>query len=124
MLKYPFLDYRLLRSREFPITKDKVFLAHAAVSPLPRRIVTVIEEYIKLASEKGQWNFIHGDTESQTRSYAAQILKACEDEITFVSSTSMGLSMVAEGLPWDRGDNVVVYGGGFSLEYIPLDETA
>ena len=31
-----------LRQHEFPVTKNKVFLAHAAVCPLPRRVADAI----------------------------------------------------------------------------------
>ena len=34
-----------LRRREFPVCEDKVFLAHAGVSPLPRRVAEAMKQY-------------------------------------------------------------------------------
>ena len=33
-----------LRRREFPVARDKIFLAHAGVCPLPRRVADAIAD--------------------------------------------------------------------------------
>ena len=33
-----------LRQREFPVTRDKIFLAHAGVCPLPQRVAAAVSE--------------------------------------------------------------------------------
>jgi len=47
------------------------------------------------------------------------MLGAQPDEIAFVSSTSMGLSMVASGLSWHMGDNIIVADGDFPSNIYP-----
>jgi cysteine desulfurase/selenocysteine lyase len=113
------LENNMARNREFPITAEKTFLAHAAASPLPRRVSTAIQDYVGRAASEGQWEFLHSQIERNTRRYAAALLGASEDEIAFVSSTSMGLSIVASGLPWREGDNVVVADGDFPSNIYP-----
>ena len=93
------LENNAARNWEFPITAEKTFLAHAAASPLPRRVSSAIQDYVGRAACEGQWEFLHSRMERDTRRYAAALLGASEDEIAFVSSTSMGLSIVASGLP-------------------------
>ena len=46
--------------------------------------------------------------ERETRAVAARIFGASVDEVTFVRSTSHGLSAFAEGLAWQPGDEVAV----------------
>jgi len=113
------LENPLLRQNEFPITASKTFLAHAAVSPFPRRIASAISGYTQRVSTEGQWEYIYADTENETRKYAAVLLGASEDEIAFVSSTSLGLSIVAAGLSWQKGDNVVIADGDFPSNIYP-----
>lgn len=108
-----------LRHQEFPITTQKTFLAHAAVSPLPRRVSSAIRDYVQRSASLGQWEYLYADIEKETRKYAAALLGADEEEIAFVSSTSMGLSLVAAGLSWGKGDNIVVADGDFSANIYP-----
>lgn len=108
-----------LRQQEFPITARKVFMAHAAVSPLPNRVSTAISDYVQCASTTGQWEYLYADIEKEARFYAARLLNAAEDEIAFVSSTSMGLSLIASGLEWEAGQNVVVADGDFPSNIYP-----
>ena len=39
-----------LRQREFPVAREKIFLAHAGVCPLPRRVVDAMTDYTLLAA--------------------------------------------------------------------------
>lgn len=51
-----------------------------------------------------------GEREAQrerVREMAARLIGASPDEVAFVSNTAHGLSLVAAGLPWQPGDNVV-----------------
>ena len=45
----------------------------------------------------------------QARVLAARLLHAQAEEIAFVGPTSLALSFVASGLPWRKGDNLLVY---------------
>lgn len=108
-----------LRNREFPVTRHKVYLAHAAVCPLPGRVVRAMVDYSLRASEEAQFEYLHREVEEQTRELAAQLLGASAEEIAFVPSTSAGLSLVAAGLEWEAGDNVVIAEGDFPANIYP-----
>jgi cysteine desulfurase/selenocysteine lyase len=107
------------RIKEFPITATKVFMAHAAISPFSRRVCAAIQDYCLGNAVSGQWEYLYADKETKVRQHAAALLGAKEEEIAFVPSTSVGLGIVAGGLPWKRGDNVVVADGDFPANIYP-----
>jgi cysteine desulfurase/selenocysteine lyase len=108
-----------IRRREFPVVADKVYLAHAAVCPLPACVVRALTEYLAHAGRGGQFEYLHATAEAQARTLAAALLDASPEEIAFVSSTSAGLSMVAAGLPWQPQDSVVIAEGDFPSNVYP-----
>jgi selenocysteine lyase/cysteine desulfurase len=113
-----------LRRQEFPVCADKVFLAHAGVSPLPRRVADAMKEYVEAAARDNQENVVPDEVIGETRALAAQLIEAKEEEIAFVGSTSMGLAMVAAGLPWERGDSVVCYRDDYPANVYPWMDLA
>ena len=97
-----------LRRHEFPVVRERVFLAHAGVCPLPHRVAEAMRTYLAQCT--------HGDQEAdlarllhQTRGLAAQLLHAQPDEIAFVGPTSLALSFVASGLTFRKHEHVLVY---------------
>jgi cysteine desulfurase/selenocysteine lyase len=108
-----------LRRREFPVCERKIFLAHAGVSPLPRRVADAMGQYLAAAARDNQENALTEATIAETRTLAARLIDAQPEEIAFVGSTSMGLAMVAAGLPWKPGDNVVCYRDDYPANVYP-----
>ncbi len=98
-----------LRRSEFPVCREKIFLAHAAVCPLPQRVAKAVADYACKATTDDQERPVLGHLVSETRELAASLIGSQTDEIALVAPTSLGLSYVAAGLPWRRGDNVVAY---------------
>jgi len=98
-----------LRRHEFPVAGEKVFLAHAAVSALPRRVSEAMRDHAARATLDDQEETISAGQIRRTRELAARLLHALPEEIALVGPTSLALSYVAAGLPWRKGDNVLVY---------------
>jgi cysteine desulfurase/selenocysteine lyase len=118
------LNDEALRRREFPVCEKSIFLAHAGVSPLPRRVAEAMRDYLDSVTRQEQDDERTDRIVAATRRQAARLVEAGEDEIAFVGSTSMGLSMVAAGLPWQAGDNVVCYRDDFPSNVFPWMELA
>ncbi len=97
-----------LRQREFPVAREKIFLAHAGVCPLPRRVAEAVARCATEGSTDDQEKFL-ARLLLDTRELAAQLIGAHADEIAFVGPTSLALSYVASGLEFRRGDNVLIY---------------
>ena len=98
-----------LRRREFPVARDKIFLAHAGVCPLPRRVTDAIADYAREAGTGDQEQFIYPAVLNDGRKLAAQLLHCQPEEIAFVGPTSLALSLIASGLKFRRTDNLLIY---------------
>lgn len=112
------MDIEALRS-EFPITRNYNFQNHAGVAPISNRCVAALNEYISNLQNftylKGSF-YKHAD---RVRAKVAQLINARPDEVTFCKNTSDGLSMVANGLSWQTGDNVVTTNAEFAANMYP-----
>jgi len=98
-----------LRRHEFPVTRDKIFLAHAGDCPLPRRVAEAVAEYVREATTGDQEKFAYPAILETGRQRAAQLLNCQPDEVAFVGPTSLALSFLASGLKLRKGENVLVY---------------
>lgn len=108
-----------LRNHEFPVTREKVFLAHAGVCPLPRRVAEAIQDYARQCTLGDQETLVPAFQLRRSREQAARLIGAKPDEIAFVGPTSLGLSLVAGGLRFVPGDNVVIYGDDYPSNVYP-----
>jgi selenocysteine lyase/cysteine desulfurase len=98
-----------LRQHEFPVTRERIFLAHAGVCPLPRRVAEAIVQYTRQASMADQERIICPGILDAARSLAARLLNSKPDEVSLVGPTSLALSFIAAGLNFRKHDNVLIY---------------
>jgi cysteine desulfurase/selenocysteine lyase len=103
------LNNEELRRHEFPVTREKIFLAHAGDCPLPRRVAEAIAGYARQCATGDQERFVYPAILEQGRKLAAQLLACQSDEVAFVGPTSLALSFIASGLKLRRRDNILVY---------------
>lgn len=98
-----------LRRREFPICARKIYCAHAADTPLPRRVADAMRASIERASIDARQYDLELVHIAETRKAVARFIGAQVQEISFTGPTSSGLSAIANGLDWTSGDEVVCY---------------
>lgn len=98
-----------LRRTEFPVTRHKNFLAHAAVCPLPRRVADAISHQAQAATLDDQETAYTHAQIKETRGLLARLIGAEPGEVALVGPTSLALSFVAGGLTFRRQANVLVY---------------
>jgi selenocysteine lyase/cysteine desulfurase len=98
-----------LRRREFPICARKIYCAHAADSPLPRRVADAMRDSIERASSDTRQYDLELEHIAETRKAVARFIGAQLDEISFTGPTSSGLNAIANGLDWADGDEVICY---------------
>ena len=103
------LENEELRRHEFPVTRDKIFLAHAGDAPLPRRVAEAVANYAREATTGDQEKFVYPGILEKGRKLGAQLLNCQSNEVAFVGPTSLALSFIASGLKLRRGDNILVY---------------
>jgi len=97
-----------LRRHEFPVAREKIYLAHAGVCALPRRVAEAMGAHAREATLDDQETGLK-QMLLETRRLAAGLLGAQPEEVAFVGPTSLALNYVAAGLEFRRGDNVVIY---------------
>jgi cysteine desulfurase/selenocysteine lyase len=107
---YPAMITPSLISKEFPPQPDVIYLNHAAVSPWPRRSTEAVHKFAEENYQIGAKNYLAWlQIEEQTRSLLARLINApSADDIALLKNTSEGLSMIAYGLSWQDGDNIVI----------------
>lgn len=94
---------------QFPVTKNWIYLNHAAVSPLSMHIKEAVLSFLNEALEQGytaapKWHALI----ERARENSAALIGSDKTEIAFAPSTSAGLSYVAKGLKWQPGDNLLI----------------
>lgn len=95
---------------EFPQKDGLVYLNHAAVAPWPQRSYAAIEAFSRQnvtfgATHYPQWM----KTEQQLRERLKTLLNATSsDEIALQKNTSEALSVIAYGIDWQAGDEIII----------------
>ncbi len=103
-----------------PVAKNWAYFDHAAVAPISKPAADALQQWLEESVE-------HGDTcwpdwakkLSQARTATASLLGAEIGEIALVANTTAGINLVAEGLDWQAGDNVVTLDDEFPANVYP-----
>lgn len=116
-------DVSLIRERlraQMPVTRKWAYMDHAAVSPLTSAAQSTMAKWLVEVTEEG--DTVWPDWAKKVgaaRQTAARLIGADADEITLVTSTTAGINLVAEGLDWRPGDNVVTLDDEFPSNLYP-----
>ncbi|MBI5463135.1 MAG: aminotransferase class V-fold PLP-dependent enzyme [Gammaproteobacteria bacterium] len=95
---------------EFALSPDVIYLNHAAVAPWPTRTAAAVanfaeENRLRGAQHYPAWLVV----EQRLRERLQRLIGArSADEIALLKNTSEGLSVIAHGLDWRPGDNVII----------------
>jgi selenocysteine lyase/cysteine desulfurase len=86
-----------------------IYLNHAAVAPWPQRTVDAVVRFAQENGFSGSTRYPHWlGIEHELRRQLAKLINAPSgDDIALLKSTSEGLSVIAYGLDWQAGDNIV-----------------
>ena len=92
----------------FPITERYVYMNHASVSPpsidVRDAMAKMLDGVIHYADRKfPEWE----ESNEWARCTAARLVNARPHEIAFLRNTSEALSVLANGVTWHSGDNIV-----------------
>src|SRR5262245_22769371 len=101
------MDWSAVRA-EFPVTQRWAFFDHAAVAPITGRARQAMIDWAGDLAENG---LVHEprwlQRVDEVRRLFGQLLHTEPFDIAFIKNTSEGIGIVAEGLQWRTGDNVV-----------------
>ena len=109
----------------FPDLEGAAYLAHAAISPLSRPVVERVAEVTRDYARGGMAGFVRWAPRlKQVRQDIAALISAEPSEIAFIANTTQGVIDIAFGLPWRKGDRVVLFDGEFPANVTPWQQAA
>jgi cysteine desulfurase/selenocysteine lyase len=109
----------------FPVTQHCTYLNHAAVGTLSQPVYAAMERHLRDQHEHGAVNYLDWFAGvKRTRQLCAEFINAAPDEIGFAPNTSAGLAMIANGIRWQAGDNLVSADCEFPANRIPWQRIA
>lgn len=96
-------------SKEFDLETDLIYLNHAAVSPWPKRTAEAVAGFARENAQQGAAKYPEWlETEYALRKKLKTLINAPSvEDIALLKNTSEALSVVAYGIDWQAGDNVV-----------------
>lgn len=97
-------------NQEFCLAEDLIYLNHAAVAPWPQRTKQAVQAFAEENATLGSRNYLQWvEHETELRSMLATLINApSKNDIALLKNTSEALSVVAHGLNWQAGENVVI----------------
>ncbi len=103
------MNRQQLLAEEFALQPDLVYLNHAAVAPWPQRTCRAVESFARENGAEGARNYPRwAEREARLRAQLSTLINApAADDIALLKNTSEGLSVIAWGLEWNQGDNIV-----------------
>ncbi len=98
-----------MKHPEFPLTGELIYFNHAAVAPWPKRTSEAVIRFAEQNTRYGSHFYLDWlNKEAELRRQLQTLLNApSADDIALVKNTSEALSLVAYGLTWKTGDNIV-----------------
>lgn len=104
---------------DLPYIQDIVYVDNAAVSPVPIKVQRASDHYTELTvhnlrdvPDLSVREFDRG------RALAARLVGSSPSNIAYIQNTSHGLSLVALGIDWRNGDNLVIPAQEFPSNYL------
>jgi selenocysteine lyase/cysteine desulfurase len=95
------------RGRLFPASREGIFLAHAAVAPISGPAREAMDAWSAEAASGRQEGDAVWKRVARTRAVVARFLGCEAEEVSLLGPTALGLGLVALGLDWKPGDEVI-----------------
>lgn len=103
----------------FPVVDERIYLAHAGVAPLCGPAAGALAEFARRGSVHSQERGWSWQRVADARAAAGALLGAAADEIALLGPTALGLNLVAHGVAWRPGDEVVYYRDDYPANVYP-----
>src|SRR5687768_6730106 len=115
----PAADWNAFR-RRMPAARRWAYFDHAAVAPLSGPAAEALAAWTTDVAQNGDAHWpVWAARLEQVRRQGAALLGATIEETALVRNTTEGINLVAEGFPWQPGDNVVLPADEFPSNRYP-----
>ncbi len=106
---YAAYDLDTLRAEFKPTANGVTYLNHASISPMPATVTQAVIDAAEAISEYGSDGFhSHDYLFAELPEQVGKLINTEPDQVTFVQNTSVGLNLIAQSLPFQAGDNVLL----------------
>lgn len=107
------------RLEAFPVARERIFLGHAGVTVLPRAAAAAMCAHAEAScSQHQEFGDVLRDV-ARARAACAAMIGAGAEEVALLGPTSLGLSLFANGIAWEAGDEIVCYGDDYPSNVYP-----
>lgn len=107
-------------SELFPIKKNCIFLSHCGISPLYAPSYSRMLDVARIQVDGGSAVLSRYDEMLESlRVGAAELMNTSGDNVAFVKNTSEGMNLIANGYPFERGDEIVSYVHEYPANHYP-----
>lgn len=115
----PWFQSEAERLEQFPVARERIFVGHAGVTPLPRCAADAMQQHIEAScSHHQEFGEVLKDV-TRTRETCARMIGARWEEVALLGPTSLGLSLFANGLDWEEGDELLCYREDYPANVYP-----
>ncbi len=108
-------------SAEFPTLERGIYANHAALAPWPLCVSEAVRDFARENTTVGPSQYKTWiKRERRLKDNLARLINASSwKDIALLKNTTEGISLVAEGLNWQRGDNIVLPAREFPSNRLP-----
>ena len=103
----------------FPLTKQFIYMNHAGAAPMSERGRAAIEAVMEQLTGRPYPDGLAGNLADRLRRSIGHLVGAEPETIGLVRGTAHGISLLAQGLDWRAGDNVVGARGEYPANVYP-----
>ncbi len=98
-----------------------IYFNHASTGPIPYFALQAVQEYLTERSSKSIDNYekiIH--TTLETKEIVAKFINSSPDRIAFIDNVSNAMNLLAQGLRWEKGDEIILFDIEFPANVYPF----
>jgi len=107
-------------SKNYPVKNEFIYLAHCGIAPMYAAAVDKAAALMMEHSRKGGNGLsAYASSVTELHEAAASLMQVGADDITFLRNTAEGLSLVANGYPFQPGDEIITYSHEYPSNHYP-----
>ena len=109
----------------FPELETRVYANHASLSPPSQAVVDAVSACLSQYARDGMGCYaVEVERRERLRDRLAGLVGASGHDLALVANTTAGVLAVALGIPWRRGDRILVFDGEFPTNITPWQQAA
>lgn len=103
------------------LEKEIIYFNHASTGPIPDFTVDAINNYLLERSSKSIDNYENIlNTIVETKGLIAKFINSSPDRIAFLDNVSNSMNLIAQGLNWEKDDEIILFDIEFPANVYPF----